>query len=206
MAEKFNRSYEWWSDTPQDWRNDGREVSILEPKWNRSLWNINEFSEEEEVTETQQRTRKIIRGGRKNRDSSDSETRLPSRVKWQFQPEQQKEAENRLLSFWQLIGGEVSTPVNINRELVATSEETSKIPEETTQGPISITPATPNEKRLSDVRVNEVDFTQKTSKVIKRCVLSNQPEHSVNRNCKNSRRRSNWTTYRNCLIKVFWQN
>ena len=42
---------------------------------------------------------------------------------------------------------------------MATSEETSKIPEETTQGPISITPATPNEKRLSDVRVNEVDLT-----------------------------------------------
>ena len=43
--------------------------------------NANEFSEEEEVTETLQRTRKIIRGGRKNRDSSDSETRHSSRVK-----------------------------------------------------------------------------------------------------------------------------
>ena len=105
MAEKFNRSYDWWSDTPKNWRNDEREESILNPKWNRSLLNTNEFSEEEEVTETLQRTRKIIREGRKNRDSSDGETRIPSRVKWQLQPEQQKEADNRLLSFWQFIEG-----------------------------------------------------------------------------------------------------
>ena len=72
MSEKFNRSYDWWSDTPQDWRNDEREESILDSKWNRSLSNTNEFSEEEEVTETLQRTRKIVRGARKNRDSSDS--------------------------------------------------------------------------------------------------------------------------------------
>ena len=76
-----------------------------------------------------------------------------------FQPEQQKEADNRLLSFWQLIGGEANTPVNINRELLATSEETSNIPEETTQGPISLTPATSNERRLSEVQVIEVDLT-----------------------------------------------
>ena len=76
-----------------------------------------------------------------------------------FQPEQQKEADNRLLSFWQLIGGEANTPVNINRELLATSEETSIIPEETTQGPISLTPATSNERRLSEVQVIEVDLT-----------------------------------------------
>ena len=78
MSEKFNRSYDWWSDTPQGWRNDDREESILDPKWNPSMSNANEFSEEEEVTKTLQRTRKIIRGGRKNRDSSDCETRLSS--------------------------------------------------------------------------------------------------------------------------------
>ena len=64
------------------WRNDEREESLLDPKWNRSMTNANEHSEEEEITETVQRTRKIIRGGRKNRDSSDSETRQASRVKW----------------------------------------------------------------------------------------------------------------------------
>ena len=30
MSEKINRSYDWWSDTPQDWRNDDREESILD--------------------------------------------------------------------------------------------------------------------------------------------------------------------------------
>ena len=107
----------------QDWRNDEREESILDPNWKRSISNTNEFSEVDEVTETLQRTRKITRGGGKNRDSSDSETRVSSRVKWQLQPEQQKEADKRLLSFWQLIGGETNTPVNIKRELVATSEK-----------------------------------------------------------------------------------
>ena len=62
----------------------------------RSLSNTNDFSEEEEVTETLQRTKKIIRGSRKNRDSSDSETRIPSRVKWQLQSEQQKEADKKI--------------------------------------------------------------------------------------------------------------
>ena len=37
----------------------------MDPKWNRSLSTNNELSEEEEITETVQRTRKIIRGGRK---------------------------------------------------------------------------------------------------------------------------------------------
>ena len=55
------------------------------------------------------RTRKISRGGRKNRDSSDSETKVQSRFKWQLQLEQHKEADNRLLSFLQLIGGEAHT-------------------------------------------------------------------------------------------------
>ena len=120
--------------------------------------NTNEFSEEEEVTETLQRTRKIIRGGRKNRDSSDSETRNPSRVKWQLQPEEQREVDKRLLLFWQLIGGETNIPGSINRELVANTEETRDIPE-FSQGLISITPATPNERRLSEVQVIEVDLT-----------------------------------------------
>ena len=112
--------------------------------------NANEISEEEEVTETLQRARKIIRGGRKNRDSSDSETRHSSRVKRQLEPEQ-------LLSFWQLIGGESNIPGSINRELVANTEETRDSPENC-QGPISIKPATPEERRLSEVQVIEVDL------------------------------------------------
>ena len=92
-----NRSYDWWSASPQEWRNDEREESLLDPKWNRSMTNANELSEEKEITV--QRTRKIIRGGRKNRDSSDSETRQASRVKWQLEPDQQREADQRLLSF-----------------------------------------------------------------------------------------------------------
>ena len=61
--------------------------------------------------------------------------------------------------FWQLIGGESNTTRNINRKLVATSEETEKVPEETDQVPITITPAHPNERKLSDVQVIEVDLT-----------------------------------------------
>ena len=91
--------------------------------------NANELSEEEEITETVQRTRKIIRGGRKNRDSSDSETRQALRVKWQLEPDQQSEADQRLLSFWQLIGGEGNIPRNTNRELVANTEEIKDSPE-----------------------------------------------------------------------------
>ena len=61
----FNRLCGWWSDTPQEWRSENREESILDPRWNRSMNNANELSEEEEVTETLQQTRKIIRGSRK---------------------------------------------------------------------------------------------------------------------------------------------
>ena len=64
----------------------------------------------------------------------------------------------RLLSFWQLVGGEPNIPGSINRELVAYTEETRDIPEES-QGPISITPATSNGRRLSEVQVIEVDLT-----------------------------------------------
>ena len=76
--------------------------------------NANELSEEEEITETVQRTRKIIRGGRENRDRSDSETGQASRVKWQLEQEQQRKADQRLLSFWQLIGGEGNIHGNTN--------------------------------------------------------------------------------------------
>ena len=92
------------------------------------MTNANELSEEEEITETLQRTIKIIRGGQKYRDSSDSETRHASRVKWQLEPEQQRVADQRLLSFWQLIGGESNIPGNINRELMANTEETNDSP------------------------------------------------------------------------------
>ena len=94
----------------------------------------------------------MIRGSRKNRESSDRETRNQSRVKWQLPQDQQKEADNRLLSFWQLIGGESSNPQNINRELVAASEESVPIP-------ISIVPAQPEERKLSDELVTDVDLT-----------------------------------------------
>ena len=69
-----------------------------------------------------------------------------------------KEADKRLFSFWQLIGGEINIPGNINRALVAKTEETRDIPEDS-QGPISFTPATSNERRLSEVQVIEVDLT-----------------------------------------------
>ena len=42
---------------------------------------------------------------------------------------------------------------------MATPEETGKVPEENDQGPISITPANPNEKKLSDIQESEVDLT-----------------------------------------------
>ena len=153
-----NRSYDWWSDTPQDWRNDEREESLLDPKWNRSMTNANELSEEEEITETLQRTRKIIRVGRKNRDSSDSETRQASRVKWQLEPEQQREADQRLLSFWQLIGGESNIPGNIDRELAANTEETNDSPGNGQSSTIS-KPTASAERKLSEVQVIEVELT-----------------------------------------------
>ena len=156
MSEK--RSYDWWSDTPQDWRNDEREESLLDPKWNCSMTNANELSEEEEITETLQRTRKIIRGGRKNRDSSDSETRQASRVKWQLEPEQQGEADQRLLSFWQLIGRESNIPGNIDRELAANTEETNDSPGNGQSSTIS-KPTASAERKLSEVQVIEVELT-----------------------------------------------
>ena len=60
MSENGNRSYDWWSSSPQEWRNEEREESLMDPKWNRSLSNTNELSEEEEITETVQRTKKNI--------------------------------------------------------------------------------------------------------------------------------------------------
>ena len=79
--------------------------------------------EKEEVTETLQRTKETIRGSRKYRDNSENETRQQSRVKWALSEDQQKEADTRLLSFWQLIGGESSTPPSNTRELEAATME-----------------------------------------------------------------------------------
>ena len=153
-----NRSYDCWSDTPQDWPNDEREESLLDPKWNRTMSNANELSEEDEITEIVQRTRKIIRGGRKSRDSSDSETRQASRVKWQLKPDQQSEADQRLLSFWQLIGGEGNLPGNTNRELVANTEEI-KDSSENGQSSAITKPTASAERKLSEVQVIEMDLT-----------------------------------------------
>ena len=158
ISENFSRSNDWWSDTPQDWRNDDQEESLLDPKWNRSMSNANELSEEKEISETLQRTRKIIRGGRKNRDSSDSETRLSSRVKRQLEPEQQREVDQRLLSFWQLTGGESNIPGSINRELVANTDETNDSPG-IGQSSTIVQPTAPVEIKLSEVQVIEVDLT-----------------------------------------------
>ena len=136
-----NRSYDWWSGSPQEWRNEEREESLMDPKWNRSLSNTNEISEEEEITETVQRTRKIIRG------SSDSETRHASRVKWQLEPDQQREADQRLLSFWQLIGGEDN--IRENRELVAHTQEVRDGSEHESSSALT-KPIASAERKLSD--------------------------------------------------------
>ena len=120
--------------------------------------NANELSEEEEITETVQRSRKIIGGGRKNRDSSDSETRQASRVKWQLEPDQQREANQRPLSFWQLIGGEGNIPRHTNRELVANTEEIKDSPENGKSSAIT-KPTSSVEIKLSEVQVIEMDLT-----------------------------------------------
>ena len=151
-----NRSYDWWSDSPQEWRNDEREESLQDPKWNSLMTSANELSEEEEITETVQRTRKIIRGGRKNRDSSDSETRQASRVKWQLEPDQQRQADQRLLSFWQLIGGEENIR-GPNRELVAHTEEVRDSSEYGQSSAIH-KPTASAERKLSEVEVIEMDL------------------------------------------------
>ena len=156
MSGNGNRSYDWWSSSPQEWRKEEREESLMDPKWNRSLSNTNELSEEEEITETVQRTRKIIRGGRKNRDSSDSETRHASRVKWQLEPDQQREADQRLLSFWQLIGGEEN--VQENRELVAHTQEVRDSSEHESSSAVT-KPIASAERKLSEVQVIERDLT-----------------------------------------------
>ena len=107
------------------------------------------MSEEEEVTETLQRTRKIIPGTRRNRNSSECETRQQSRVRWQLSEEQQKDAHSRLFSFWQLIGGESSTPPSSIRELEAATEE------------ISIPLSQPKETSMNDKKV--IDYDLKTT-------------------------------------------
>ena len=121
------------------------------------MTNANELSEEEEITETVQRTRKIIRGGRRNKDSSDSETRQASRVKWQLEPDQQREADQRLLSFWQLIGGEENIR-GPNRDLVAHTEEV-RDSSEYGQSSVIHKPTASAERKLSEVQVIEMDLT-----------------------------------------------
>ena len=94
MSNQQSRSYDWWLHSPQEhWPGKDREEILMNTRRNRSLSNTNDISEEEEVTETIQRTRKIIRGSRKNRAILESETQL----KWQLSEDQQKEAYSRLL-------------------------------------------------------------------------------------------------------------
>ena len=172
MSETTNKTYDWWSSSPQDWRNEEREESLMDPKWNRSFSTNNELSGEEEITETVQRTRKIIRGGRKNRDSSDSETRQQQRVKWSLEPEQQRIADQRLLSFWQLIGGENN--VQENRELVADTQEVRENLEDELN-PTSSKPIASTERKLSEVNVIEVDLTTTEEAESEEEVCSIQP-------------------------------
>ena len=151
-----NRSYDWWLDSPHKWRNEEREESLMDPKWNRSISNTNELSEEEEITETVKRTKKIIRGGRKNRDSSDSETRQTSWMKWQLEPDQQREADQRLRSFWQLIGGEDN--IRENRELLAHTQEVRDSSEHESRSALT-KPIASAERKLSEVQVIEMELT-----------------------------------------------
>ena len=172
MSGNENRSYDWWSSSPQDWRKEEREESLMDPKWNRSLSNTNELSGEEEITETVQRTRKIIRGGRKNRDSSDSETRHAQRVKSSLEPDQQRIADQRLLSFWQLIAGD--NDVQENRELVAHTQEVSDNLEHESSS-TSPKPIASAERKLSEVNVIEVDLTTTEEAESEEEVCSIQP-------------------------------
>ena len=172
MSGNENRSYDWWSSSPQDWRKEEREESLMDPKWNRSLSNTNELSGEEEITETVQRTRKIIRGGRKNRDSSDSETRHAQRVKWSLELDQQRIADQRLLSFWQLIAGDNN--VQENRELVAHTQEVSDSLEHESSS-TSPKPIASAERKLSEVKVIEVNLTTTEEAESEEEVCSNQP-------------------------------
>ena len=172
MSGNENRSYDWWSSSPQDWRKEEREESLMDPKWNRSLSNTNELSGEEEITETVQRTRKILRGGRKNRDSSDSETRHAQRVKWSLEPDQQRIADQRLLSFWQLIAGDNN--VQENRELVAHTQEVSDSLEHESSS-TSPKPIASAERKLSEVNVIEVDLTTTEEAESEEEVCSIQP-------------------------------
>ena len=124
------------------------EESILVPKWNRSLSITNELSQEVKSQKSYNEKEKKFAGPEKN--SSESETRIQSRGKWQLSPDQLKEADSKLISFWQLIRGESNTAKNFNRELVAL--------EEIVPVPISISPAHPDERKMSDVQVIEVDL------------------------------------------------
>ena len=154
----------------------------MDPKWNRSLSNTNELSEEEEITETVQRTRKIIRGGRKNRDSSDSETRHASRVKWQLEPDQQREADQRLLSFWQLIGGEDN--IRENRDLVAHTQEVRDSSEHESSSALT-KPIASAQRKLSEVQVIEMDMTTTEEAESEEEVCSIEPPKEKI-NCKSS--------------------
>ena len=79
-------------------------------------------------------------------------------MKWHLEPDQQREADQRLLSFWQLIGGEGNIPGNTNRELVANTEEIKESPENG-QSSVIIKPTASAEKKLSEVQVIEMDLT-----------------------------------------------
>ena len=173
-AEKFNRSYDWWSDTPQEWRNEEREESILDPKWNRSFSNTNELSEEEEVTETLQRLRKIIRGSRKIGTARIAKQGTSQGSNGNYH-RTNKRSGNRLLSIWQLTDGGSSTPQNIKPELVEATEESVTIP-------IGIVPAQPEERKLSDVQEIEVDLTttDEMDKDQEKCAIE-QPKRQAHR-------------------------
>ena len=66
MSKQQSKSCDWWSETPQERCNGkDKEESLMDHRWNRSLSNKNDMSEEEEVTEILERTKNIISGSRK---------------------------------------------------------------------------------------------------------------------------------------------
>ena len=77
-------------------------------------------------------------------------------MKWQLEPDQQREADQRLLSLWQLIGGEDN--IRENRELVAHTQEVKDRSEHESSSALT-KPIASAERKLSEVQVIEMDLT-----------------------------------------------
>ena len=126
-------------------------------------------------------------------------------MKWQLEPDQQREADQRIFSFWQLIGGEENIR-GPNRDLVAHTEEVRDSSEYGQSSAIH-KPTASAERKLSEVQVIEMDLTTTEEAESEEEVCAIEPPKTLGKlKLPKQQQEETLDNLANCLTKVCLPN